>query len=220
MLKCYLEGLALNAKWSVDQHMVKGLNQKKQPSTSSSSNIPRKASITLSIDEFIIDSLRKDAKSKGLSLNARINEVLSKYINCYKRAEEFESCIVTSRTFSVFLEMLDEDRTVDIMKTEGTDSFISYLQHNNIPQTPESVIALAFENIAINTGVCTKCTQYTDQEGFRTIVFDHKYGIKWSRIVSKVFSSLLEKTCNIHTSVNLLPNTFSMKIRERDINSA
>jgi len=177
----------------------------------------RKVTINLSIDENIINSLRKDAEAKRASLNARINAILTKYINFYQRTEEFEACIIVSRQFALFLEMLDEDKTAEIMKTDGTDAVISYFQHHNIPITLESMIEFTFENLAIASGVCTKLSQHIDDEGFRWLVFDHRYGIKWSRIISEVFSFMLEKTCNMHTTVNLLPNTISLKILKKDI---
>jgi hypothetical protein len=176
----------------------------------------KKITVYLSLDEHIVNSLRNDAKVKGLSLNARINGILGKYINCYQRAEDYESCIIPSRQFSGFLEMLDEARTAEIMKYDGINDVLSFFRHRNIPITLESIIKFAFENIAVSTGACYKFSQHID-DGSRTLVFDHRYGMKWSRIISNVFSSMLQETCNVHTSVNILPNSVLIKILEKDI---
>jgi hypothetical protein len=101
------------------------------------------------------------------------------------------------------------------MQTDGTATMLAYFQHNNIPITLDSIIEVAFANVSIASGVCTKFTQHIDEEGYRCLVFDHRYGIKWSRIISKVFSYLLEKTCNVNISATLLPNTIALKIIDR-----
>jgi hypothetical protein len=175
----------------------------------------KKVTVNLFIEEDVVNSLRKDALNKGISLNAWINAILSKYVYFYKRAEEYESCIITSRQFSVFLESMDEDSAAEIMSSDGTAAIASYMQHHNMPITLENVIEFTFEKMVLATGVCTKFSQHIDQDGFRVLVFDHRYGIKWSRIISKVFSYLLEKTCGLSKSPSLLPNTVSLKVLQK-----
>lgn len=176
-----------------------------------------KVTVNLLIDENIIDVLKNDAKSKGTSLNARINGILTKYINFFQRAEEFEACIITSRQFAAFLEMMDEDKTAEIMKIEGTEAQIANFHHHSIPITLDSVLEVTFANLALNPGVITKFSQYEDEEGYKCLVFDHKYGMKWSRIIWKVFSYMLEQMAHVHSSLTLLPNTVLMRIPLKDI---
>jgi hypothetical protein len=176
----------------------------------------KKDTITLSIDANILEALKEDAQANMLSVNAAINRILTKYVNFYKRAEEYGSAVIVSTQFSVFIDLMDEEKVTEIMQTDGTATMIAYFQHNNIPITLDSIINIAFANVALISGVCTKFSQHRDQEGFRYLVFDHRYGLKWSRIISKAFSYLLKKTCDIDTSVKLLPQTISIKILQRD----
>jgi hypothetical protein len=185
--------------------------------TNSEKKIAKKITVNLHLDENIIDILKKDAKSKGVSLNARVNGILTKYVNFFQRTEEFEACIITSRQFAAFLEMMDEDRTAEIMKTDGVEANIAYLHHHNIPVTLNSIIDVCFEKLTPSAGVITKFSQYIDAEGYTCLVFDHRYGIKWSRIISRVFSYLLEETCNVRTSTTLLPNTIIIKIHRNGL---
>jgi hypothetical protein len=71
---------------------------------------PRRVTVNLFIEEGIVNSLRQDAQDKRVSLNARINEILSKYINFYKRAEEYGSAVIVSTQFAVFIELMDEEK--------------------------------------------------------------------------------------------------------------
>ena len=176
---------------------------------------PKKTTVNLSRDTDTFEALKKDAQDKKASLNAAINGILTKYVNFYKRAEEYGSAVIVSTQFAVFIELMDEEKTAEIMSRDGTATMIAYFQHNNIPITLDSIIDIAFATVSIASGVCTKFSQHRDEEGYRCLVFDHRYGIKWSRIVSKVFSYLLKATCNVDTSVNVLPQTISLRILQR-----
>jgi hypothetical protein len=176
---------------------------------------PKKVTINLFVEEDVINKIRLDAEENGVSLNARINGILTKYINFYKRAEEYGAAVIVSTQFGVFIELMDEEKMTEIMQTDGAATMIAYFQHNNIPITLDSIIEVAFANVSISSGMCTKFSQHWDEEGYRHLVFDHRYGIKWSRIISSAFSYLLKKACNVDTSVTLLPQTISIKILQR-----
>lgn len=175
----------------------------------------KKDTITLSLDSNILDLLKANAQENRISVNSIINGILSKYVNFYKRAEEYGSAVIASTQFSVFIELMDEEKVTEIMQTDATATMIAHFQHNNIPIRLDTVIEIAFANVALISGVCTKFSQHRDAEGYRLLVFDHRYGIKWSRIISRVFSYLLKQTCNIETSAKLLPQTISIKILDR-----
>lgn len=45
----------------------------------------KKTTVNLFIDEGVIDDLKEESKAKGISLNAKINMILAKYANFYRR---------------------------------------------------------------------------------------------------------------------------------------
>lgn len=176
-----------------------------------------KHTVNLFIDQDVLTELRKEADSKGLSLNAKINAILSKYVNFYRRTEETEHLIVAPRQWSVFLEMMDEKRTIEGMKADGANNIIAHFKHNNIPLTIDSLVRTALQNIAMWTGMINKFRQYFDDQGYRHLVFDHRYGIKWSRIVSDVFRDLIKEALNLSTEATILPRTIEIKIMEKEV---
>lgn len=177
-----------------------------------------KATVNLFIDQEVLAELRKEAASSGVSLNSKINSILNKYVNFYRRTEETEHLSVEPRQWAVFLEMMDEKKPIEAMKSDGNaNNIIAYFKHNNIPLTTDSLIKTVFENVAQWTGMCNKFRQYIDDQGYRHLIFDHRYGIKWSRIVSDVFSDLIKDTLGFPSEVSLLHNTFEIKILEREI---
>ena len=125
--------------------------------------------------------------------------------------------IVVRRQWEVFLEMLDANKTIEIMENDGVAAIVAHLKHYKLPLTKDILIKIAFENIAIFTGMCSNFRQYVDDQGYRHLILDHEYNMKWSRIASKVLSDLISVTLHIPTEVSILPNTFEIKIMEREI---
>jgi hypothetical protein len=82
--------------------------------------------------------------------------------------------------------------------------------------TKDSLIKLAFENISLWSGMCCKFSQYVDEQGYRRLIFDHEFNIKWSRIVSSVFSDLIQEALEIPTEVTIFPNTFEIKFKVKE----
>lgn len=143
---------------------------------------------------------------------------MNKYVNFYRRTEETEHLVVAPRQWSIFLEMMDEKKTIEAMKSDGNaNNIIAYFKHNNITLTTDSLIKTVFENVAQWTGMCNKIRQYIDDQGYRHLIFDHRFGIKWSRIVSGVFTDLIKEALHLPTEVSILPNTFEIKIMKREI---
>jgi hypothetical protein len=64
-------------------------------------------------------------KIRTISLNAAINGILTKYVNFYKRAEEYGSAVIVSTQFAVFIELMDEEKTTEIMSRDGAATMIA-----------------------------------------------------------------------------------------------
>jgi hypothetical protein len=177
----------------------------------------KKTTVNLFIDEDVIEQIRNESIIKEVSLNARINTILAKYTNFYRRIEELRALIIVPRQWLVFLDMLDENKTIETMKHDGNASMIAHFKHNKIPITKDALIKLAFEKLSLWTGMCCKFNQYVDELEYRHLIFDHEFNIKWSRIASSVFSDLIRVALQLPTEVSIRPNTFEIKIMEREI---
>lgn len=130
--------------------------------------------------------------------------------------EDIKALIIEPTQWMGFLEMLDENKTAEIMKTDARGTIVAFLKHNNIPVIKENVIKYCFQSLALWTGVCTTFRQYVDEQGYTHLVFDHPFNLKWSRIVAEVFSDLITVVLNIPTEAWILPNTVEIKLLERD----
>jgi hypothetical protein len=113
------------------------------------------------------------------------------------------------------LEKLDEKDILDAFINEGAGGALSLLRHHNIPLTKENYIKYVIEMIARITGQFNFCSHYKDDEGYSTIVFDHIFGQKWSHILGKGHSYLIEKYLGIPTKVTYLPDTVTIKLLDK-----
>lgn len=87
----------------------------------------KKATVNLFIDENVIGELKKEADYHGISLNAKVSSILTKHSNFYRHAEALEAVTWSLKVFSSFLELMDEDRVIEILTDYGMEAVESYL---------------------------------------------------------------------------------------------
>ena len=150
---------------------------------------PKKANLTLAVDASIVEELRKDAGLFGISLNAKVNTILSKHMTFYRHTEKQECSIIPSVVWGAIVEAVEEEKLGQILEQE-ISSLYTILLHNNTPMTLQSCIKCCFEGICMWSGMY--CSVRTFEEKSRTIiVFEHKYGIKWSKALGEAFVKLI-----------------------------
>ena len=86
-------------------------------------------------------------------------------------------------------------------------------------QTLENILKLVFDRLLAYGGSYKGFSCHVDKEGYVNLVFRHEYGIKWSRILSAVYTGFINKTLNHLTyPLNVTENWFAIKIAERTEN--
>ena len=179
-------------------------------STSQKQN--KKTTITLSIDTNVLNAIREEADSTGISLNSRINLVLEKYVSFYKQAEKLESCILPYNQFAKMLNLMDERSLAEIISTDGNAHVISAMQHNGLPMNMDSLIGL-FKTGLRYTGAYSSFHHYVDENGQLCLVFDHKFGLKWSNVLATATSNLVDLALHCPTETKILPYTVLVRVK-------
>ena len=136
------------------------------------------------------------------SLNAEINSILAKYVRFYKHTAKTGCTIIPPNVYSFCLDAIDEEKMIEVIKKYGYDSYGSLFSHSNIPMTRENLIRICFEEVAIWSGACSFFDQRLDEQGNTWLVFDHRYGIKWSRILASAYSEMIQQTLQRPTEQN------------------
>jgi hypothetical protein len=175
-----------------------------------------KANVNLSIDSHILKIIRAEAQEKGISLNSRINAIMSKYVNFYKRAEEVDdTCIIPKKYFQFAIDNIDEkDNRAQVAEMHRI--WIPALFNElNIPFTLDNFIKYAVKQVGVNSRTIDSMTNYTDDEGNIILAFTHRFGLKWSKALSAGVATVIEELLHYKTECSNFSASFTIKIMKR-----
>jgi hypothetical protein len=176
----------------------------------------KKVTVTFAIDEKILNELKNDAEFSGMSLNSKINNILTKYVTFYKHSEEIGCSIFPPSVISAFLELMDESKVAEIITNSGIDAVLSFFNHNNIPMNKDNLIKYGYQGIGLWTGQYTFFSHYVDNEGYTCLVIDHKQGIRWSRILADMHTRFVEKLLHLLAqTLTITSTTVVIRLLER-----
>jgi hypothetical protein len=139
-------------------------------------------------------SLEEEARAKGLSPNALVSMIFTKYINWDRYAEKFGFVSITHETLRFLLSCVDMERLVSAAQESGA-------------QVPKEAVMFWFKKMDINTflsyleNVCRYAGQaeyeFQASGGDYTITLRHEFGMKWSYWLKYSLDASLRKTLRI-----------------------
>ena len=173
-----------------------------------------KSNLTLSIDNHLLEEIKKDTERQGISVNSKVNSILAKYVSFYRITEEMECSIIPSKLWILMLDLMDEEKLLNILNTEGISALYSIFLNNNIPLTLENFIKHCCQEIFLWSGMYSSFRRFDGSKEF-TLIFEHKYGIKWSRILSTNFTNFLRIVLDRKAESQILPNTVRITITKK-----
>jgi hypothetical protein len=181
-----------------------------------SSKKRKKSNITLSIDSEIANVLKDIAESEGLSMNSKINSILWKYISFYKYIEQDGSMIIPSRSVNFFIENISEEKWIQEYSDTLEEIVPFFFLELKTPQTLENTLKVVFDRLLAYGGSYKGYSCRSDKDGNMNLVFQHEYGIKWSRILSAVYTWFIQKTLNQPAyPLNIAETWFAIRLSER-----
>lgn len=86
----------------------------------------RKTTVNLFVEGQVLDELKDDSSSRGLSLNANINRILMKYVRFHRRVEDLQCVHITGNDFKFFLDNVDENKMLNNIVQNLTDLIPTY----------------------------------------------------------------------------------------------
>ncbi|HET7285283.1 MAG TPA: hypothetical protein VFI70_11415 [Nitrososphaeraceae archaeon] len=142
---------------------------------------------------------------------------MSMHVDFHRINTDFGCVVHDPKVFLSFLDLIhDENKIVDILWNEGGSTVLSYFNHKDIRITMENIRKHIFERIGLWIGHYSFFSHYTDSEGYTCLVFDHKFGIKWSRILASLHSKPFEHWLGLKTVTNITSKTVVLKILEKE----
>jgi hypothetical protein len=176
----------------------------------------KKSNITLAIDTEILNMLKNIAEGEGLSINSKINSILWKYITFYKYVEQDSSLVIPSRSVHFFIENIDEDKWIEEYSDMLNEIVPFFFLELKTPPTLENTLKVVFDRLLSYGGSYKGYSCQGEKDGNMSLVFRHEYGIKWSRILSAVYTRFIEKTLNQPAyTLNIAETWFAIRLSER-----
>ena len=177
----------------------------------------KKTTITFSIDDTILRIIRKDSAREGISINSKINNILMRYALCYRYSEVQGGLIVPDNSVPIFLENIDEEKLKAGYRIINLDLVPSMLLENMLPVNLDNWIKYVCQGMLLYGGSFKNFSEFEDDEGRLNLVFRHNYGIKWSKVISEVYTEFLEKILHYHVQSTILSNSVALRIIEKNI---
>lgn len=176
----------------------------------------KKSNITLAIDTEIQGILKNIAEGEGLSINSKINSILWKYVTFYKYVEQDGSLIIPSRSVPFFIENINEDNWIQEYSETLEEIVPFFFLELKTSQTLENTLKVVFDRLLAYGGSYKGYSYHLDRDGNMNLVFRHNYGIKWSRILSAVYTRFIQKTLNQPAyPLNIAEKWFAIRLSER-----
>jgi len=172
----------------------------------------KRSKISLSLDYPILEEIRKDAETQGISINASINTILTKYAIFYRYSEEHESIVILDSIVPDYLDMIDEKEFLKLLNQFAIEIMPAIFRQNDILMSLDNVIKYCFQNIALWAGMYTSFRHFKDSSQKLHLVFEHKYGAKWSRIIGDSFCYFIETMLSYPTKLQILQNSVIIKV--------
>jgi hypothetical protein len=179
----------------------------------------KKSNITLAIDTEIQTMIKNIAEGEGLSINSKINSILWKYVSIYKYVEQDGSLIIPSRSVNFFIENIDEEKWIQEYTDTLEEIVPFFFLELKAEQTPENTLKVVFDRLLAYGGSYKGYSSHVDNDGYLNLVFRHEYGMKWSRILSRVYTRFINRTLNQPAyPLNVAEKWFAIKISEKTEN--
>jgi hypothetical protein len=139
-------------------------------------------------------ALQQEARAKGLSPNALVSMIFTKYTNWDRYAEKFGYVSITHETLRFLLSSVDMEKLATAAQESGA-------------QVPKEAVMFWFKKMDTNTflsyleNVCRYAGQaeYDCQSsgGEYVVTLRHEFGIKWSYWLKYSLDTALRKTLRI-----------------------
>jgi hypothetical protein len=138
---------------------------------------------TMRIPNYINTLLEEDAASKGVSVNALISMIMTKYAEWDRYIERFGGITIKPQAFKKILEVVDDNKLADIAKRSGS-------------RFPKEFVLFWFKRASLDTylkslKLICKYKGYAryelESDGSEyTIILVHDLGEKWSNFLRHV----------------------------------
>jgi hypothetical protein len=167
---------------------------------------------TMRIPAYINALLEKDADSKGVTVNALLSMIMTKYAEWDRYIERFGGITIKPQAFKEIIDAVDENKLADIAKRSGT-------------RFPKEFILFWFKKADLDTyleslKLLCKYKGYAHYEleshgSEYTIILFHDLGEKWSKFLRYVVEGGMMSVTGILPTFEVNQDSLVVKFESR-----
>lgn len=173
----------------------------------------RRTNFTLSIDNEILKEVRMEAEKRNLSNNAFATDIIKTWVSFYRYVEELECTPIPREIFQLMLDAADEKQMAGWLGKAVNEVWPSVMIHESIPKNIKDYVQYAYGYIGKKAAVYSSFKLQEESSENLVLIFQHKYGIKWSRILAEVFSNALKNSFDVQVEREVLPSTLILRVK-------
>lgn len=176
----------------------------------------KKRNFPFSTNNEILEHIMEEAQNKNQSINALINDILTRHVTYYKHIERKGKVVVPNKSFQFMLDNVKESELSESIKKNELDISTLFVA-NGLQFTLENFIKYALDGVGLMGGFLRHYTIYKDNQDYVNLILEHNYDIKWSRIIGNVYSDILKEIFQYSTQYVFNDNSIVIKILEKHI---
>ena len=167
-------------------------------------SVVRSIRITKDLDNLI----RRDAEDKGLSVNALVSSILTKYAEWDRYADRFGFVTITRNGFRTYLEAIEDEKLTQIGGELGR-------------RNPKEMTLFWFKRLNLETFLRYLSTysrygrigeyELETRDGTHIISLHHDLGSKYSLLLAQFFKEALKTIANVSADVTVGENTLAIR---------
>lgn len=170
---------------------------------------------SIRIPKELDDLIREDAKDAGVTVNALVSSLLSKYAEWDRYAERFGFISVSRQAFSALVGAIEDEKLMDIAEnfapTASREVALHWFKQVNFDAFFRFILAV------FRYGRLGEHHVEARPEG-DTLTLHHELGRKWSVLLSRSLQTSFESIAKVSPRVSLEENTFTLSFPSGTLN--
>jgi hypothetical protein len=155
----------------------------------------------LSIYDDILKQLRLDSESENISVNQKVNNILMRWLFCYRAIGTAGGIVISTGTWKDIIEKMDEDSLLNSLESTAKVAF-AILSQNDISLNVDNFIDAIFYRAALYSGTYSHFHHFRDgADDDLSLVFEHQFGPRWSRVLGRAFCQFFNEQFGLKTDL-------------------
>jgi hypothetical protein len=165
---------------------------------------------TFRIPKHINELLESEARSRGISPNALLSSILTRFTNWDRLAERFGFISVTYELFKAMIEAVPKERLMEIAQTDCARITQEAMMFWSKEISVSSFLAyLEFRCKYAGYGQF----EHDRREGNNTVAIHHRLGRAWSNFLELCMGKVLSESLGVIGKFEVAENTIMLKFK-------